>query len=57
MKAVENLSGLREQFRSRVPNPNGAVAQYGLTRRFGETAAACLPLHARGKVRQIGASV
>jgi hypothetical protein len=24
----------------RVPNPNGAVAQYGLTRRFGETAAA-----------------
>src|SRR2546429_7365623 len=57
MKAIENLSGLREQFGSRVPNPGRAIAQHHLTQGFGETAAAGLALYARGKIRQVGAGI
>src|SRR5207249_6381962 len=57
MKAIENLSGWREQFGSRVPNPGRAIAQHHLTQGFGETAAAGLALYARGKIRQVGAGI
>src|SRR5256884_5578262 len=57
MKAIENLSGWREQFGSRVPNPGRAIAQTHLTQGFGETAAAGLALYARGKIRQVGAGI
>lgn len=42
MKAIENLSGLREQFATCVPNPARAIAQHRLTPGFRETAAAGL---------------
>jgi hypothetical protein len=35
MKAIENLSGLREQFATGVPNPGRAIAQHRLTPGFG----------------------
>src|SRR5207237_8602280 len=57
MKAIENLSGWREQFGSRVPNPGRAIAQHHLTQGFGETAAAGLARYARGKIRQVGAGI
>src|SRR5947207_4965270 len=48
MKAIENLSGWREQFGSRVPNPRRASAQHHLPQRFGETHAAGVALYAHG---------
>src|ERR1700680_4021148 len=57
MKAVENLSGLREKVPSPLPNPARTIAQHHLTLRFSETAATGLALYARDKVREVGAGI
>jgi hypothetical protein len=57
MKAVENLCGLREEFRSRIPDPSGSIAQDHRTDGFAETTTRRFALDARREVRQVRAGV
>src|SRR5450755_1822768 len=54
VEPIEDLNGLRKQFRSGVPDPGGAIAQHHASWSLGETAARRFPQRAARRDRIVG---